>query len=177
VAKTKNKSNSVPEALLGTPAQNLITTLTTRDFYAACPCGCGENIRLREANLFYLDDFSESGKKAISAWSTELKEKARALKDAKKSIPERSTKGAQSTNIGFILERLAPVLDAFPFEPNDCRSIFDPIDYVIFNGLTKKGVVDHLTFVDIKTGEAKLSKKQRQIRDVIEDGNVGWDVY
>jgi predicted Holliday junction resolvase-like endonuclease len=60
-------------------------------------------------------------------------------------------------NIGFILERIAPAMKAFEFDRNDCRSLFDPIDYIIFSGLTCHGKVDRLIFADIKTGNARLS--------------------
>ena len=43
-------------------AQEVIRTLEENRFYTECPCGCGEEILLRDANLFYLDDFNDIGK-------------------------------------------------------------------------------------------------------------------
>ncbi len=65
----------------------------------------------------------------------------------------------------------------FCFEKNDCRSLFDPIDYVIFEGLTQKGKVSKILFVDIKTGKASLSGRQKTIRNLVEDKKVTWDTY
>ena len=59
---------------------------------------------------------------------------------------------------------LAPTLDGFTFNKNDCRSMFDPIDYVIFEGLSEKQKVDKILFVDIKSGKARLSAKQKKIK-------------
>jgi predicted Holliday junction resolvase-like endonuclease len=80
-------------------------------------------------------------------------------------------------NIGFILERLAPTLDTFPFSHHDCRSLFDPIDYVIFEGLSQKGRVDKIIFTDIKTGKARLKPRQREIKAVIEQKNLNFQKY
>jgi predicted Holliday junction resolvase-like endonuclease len=80
-------------------------------------------------------------------------------------------------NVGFILERLAPTMQGFRFDRNDCRSLFDPIDYVIFEGLSKKGAVSRIIFSDIKTGAAKLSKKQKDIKTLVEKKKIGWDTY
>ncbi|MBF0559637.1 MAG: hypothetical protein HQL08_12755 [Nitrospirae bacterium] len=45
-------------------AQGVINTLKENRFYTECPCGCGEELLLRDANLFYLEDFNNIGKEA-----------------------------------------------------------------------------------------------------------------
>ena len=92
-------------------------------------------------------------------------------------MPIKSEVGAKAINLGFLLERLAPTLDDFTFNKNDCRSIFDPIDYVIFEGLNKKQRVDKIVFVDIKTGGARLTSKQRKIKQVVEEKKVEFKTY
>ena len=42
---------------LANEVQGIIRSLEENNFYAECPC-CGEPILLRDAGLFYLDDFS-----------------------------------------------------------------------------------------------------------------------
>ncbi len=68
-------------------------------------------------------------------------------------------------------------MGAFRFNHNDCRSLFDPIDYVIFEGLSKKGTVDKIFFVDIKTGNARLSSKQKEIKAVINGKKVNFQKF
>ncbi len=65
----------------------------------------------------------------------------------------------------------------FPFDRNDCRSLFDPIDYVIFEGLSKRGVVSKVLFADIKTGRARLKRNQKEIKMLVENKKVDWDTY
>jgi len=49
--------------------------------------------------------------------------------------------------------------------------LFDPIDLIVFRGLTNKKV-KHITFLDIKTGESGLNKHQKMIRDAVYDKKV-----
>ena len=157
-------------------ARDLIETLEKGRFYAECPC-CGEPMLLAEAGLFSLDDFTPEALERYRQMLEDQKERRKALKDRKTEIPARSERGAESVNIGFILERIAPAMKTFSFDRNDCRSVFDPIDYVIFEGLSRGRKVDRIIFADIKTGKATLAKKQREIRGVVEKKRVEFDVY
>lgn len=157
-------------------AREIIHSLETGNFYVECPC-CGEPIQLKNAGLFYLDDFTPEAEELYQQRKAELKERERELKMKRKAIPERSKVTAKAVNIGFILERLAPSMRQFRFERNDCRSLFDPIDYLIFEGLTRKGSVSKIFFADIKTGSARLKNTQKEIKSIVERKQITWDTY
>jgi predicted Holliday junction resolvase-like endonuclease len=55
--------------------------------------------------------------------------------------------------------------------------LFDPIDYVIFEGLHSKGIVTKIVFTDIKTGNAKLKSSQKEIRELVNAKKVTLKVY
>lgn len=158
-------------------AREIIDTLNSGNFFCVCPCGCGEEIRLKDADLFYLDNFSKRGKEARQALLDDLKQQRIDLKERELNMTKRPQLTAKAVNIGFILERIAPAFDSFPFEHNDCRSLFDPIDYVIFEGLNKKGIVDKIIFTDIKTGAARLKNNQKEIKQIILDKRVTFKTY
>jgi predicted Holliday junction resolvase-like endonuclease len=134
-------------------------------------------IRLKDAGLFHLDDFTDEAIAVYEEYLNELKERRNELKAKKKDITEKSTVVTKSVNVGFILERLAPSLESFKFHKNDCRSLFDPIDYVIFEGLASKGEITKVIFSDIKTGNARLNSCQKQIKKLVEEKKVNFDVY
>src|SRR3990172_1609302 len=130
-------------------AKEIIQTLESGDVYIQCPC-CAIPIKAKDAGLFYLDDLTPDAQKLYEQQQKETKEREKSLKEIRKAISRKSAVGAKAVNIGFILERLAPAMSGFRFERNDCRSLFDPIDYVIFEGLSKKGAVSRIIFSDIK---------------------------
>lgn len=156
--------------------KNIISSLIKGNFYAECPT-CQEEVSLKKAGLFENDNFSPEALELYQEQLKEIKERKAALKKLREKGTSKSEIAAKSTNIGFILERLAPTFKSFRFNPNDCRSLFDPIDYVIFEGLSSKGRINKIFFVDIKTGAARLSKKQKEIKTVITDKKVLFKKY
>jgi predicted Holliday junction resolvase-like endonuclease len=157
-------------------ARAIIKALEDGNVMAECPC-CGEPVRLRDAGLFFLDDFTKDAAALYQELRSEQKERRKQLRERRKSIPADSEVRTTAVNIGNILERLCPALPGFRFQKNDCRSLFDPIDYLIFEGLTDKGRVSRIIFSEIKTGGSRLSARQRQIRDLVDDGEVAFDTY
>jgi predicted Holliday junction resolvase-like endonuclease len=157
-------------------ARRIIHILKEDGFYAECPC-CERPILLKQATLFYLDDFDPVALELYKQQQQQLKDRQRELRERRKSISETSEVGAKAVNIGFILERLAPTMRDFRFDRHDCRSLFDPTDYVIFEGLSKTGVVSKVFFADIKTGAARLKANQREIRSLVERKKIDWDTY
>ena len=161
---------------LSKDAKKIIQTLEKNRFYAECPC-CGEPILLKDGGLFCLDDFSPEAEKLYQEKLGECKLREKELRETRKSISRRSERATETVNIGFILERIAPSMGEFHFERSDCRSLFDPIDYIVFEGLSKRGAVSKIPFVEMKTGRARLTGKQKEIRDLVEDKHLVLDTY
>lgn len=98
------------------------------------------------------------------------------LKEARKDALDKS----RAVIRGQATEHLAPyVMDGV--NPKDCRFMGNPIDYVVFDGLsdvTDKVAkeVKEVIFVDVKTGKSNLTTVQRRIRDAIEDNRVSFQV-
>jgi len=58
---------------------------------------------------------------------------------------------------------------------SDCRFLAEPIDMVVFHGLSDNKI-NHITFMDVKTGKAHLNDHQKTIRDAVNDHKVKWKV-
>ena len=78
-----------------------------------------------------------------------------------------SQKKSGEVRLGHIAETLAPFLDQFDFDPENCCFMGKPIDYVSFGD-------DEITFIEVKSGNAQLSSKQRHIRDLVKQKLVSW---
>jgi predicted Holliday junction resolvase-like endonuclease len=72
---------------------------------------------------------------------------------------------------GKTVEQIAPLLPNFPYDPADTRFLGSPLDIIIFDGLTA-GCVNRLIFADIKTGQAQLTEKQKQIKRCVDAAAV-----
>jgi predicted Holliday junction resolvase-like endonuclease len=80
---------------------------------------------------------------------------------------------SQATISGLVHEQLLPFLPEFRFNPKDARFLGSPVDLVVFDGLDA-GQVRGIVFLEVKTGAATLSARERQVRDAIRAGNVSW---
>ncbi|HVS14586.1 MAG TPA: Holliday junction resolvase-like protein [Thermoanaerobaculia bacterium] len=76
---------------------------------------------------------------------------------------------------GQLVETLAPLLADFPVDPTrpDTATVFlgQPVDYLHFDPET--GV----TFIEVKSGDSRLSERQRRMRELVEAGAVYWATY
>jgi len=74
---------------------------------------------------------------------------------------------------GKVYEQLVPYLPDFPFNPKDVRFLGSPVDFVVFDGLSD-GQITRIVFVEVKTGAAELSTRERRVRDAVHDSRVEW---
>lgn len=88
-------------------------------------------------------------------------------------IREDAVQRSQAVTAGKVHEQLIPYLPAFRFNPKDVRFLGSPVDLVIFDGLAE-GQVRRIVFLEVKTGGAGLSNRERCVRDVIQAGEVEW---
>jgi|APSaa5957512493_1039668.scaffolds.fasta_scaffold70437_2 predicted Holliday junction resolvase-like endonuclease len=138
---------------------------------------------LRESNLHRtisgLQDVLSEEQKSIKAKELELKNQEAAhlksISTVEKNLEEEtesrkktlSQKKSSEVRLGHIAETLAPFLDQFDFDPENCTFLGKPIDYISFDD-------DAVTLIEIKSGKSQLNAKQRHIRDLVKNNQVNW---
>jgi predicted Holliday junction resolvase-like endonuclease len=153
----------------------ILRQLQTSNLYALCP-NCDEEFKLSSAIIFDgLGKFPDIADKKKQENMDELKSRAEELVQRKISMSERSEKGAIATGIGDIIEQILPAYREFKHTIADCRALFKPVDLIIFKGC-HNSKVDWITFLDIKTGNARLNDHQRMIKNAIEKQRVNYEV-
>ena len=141
----------------------------------------------RESNLHHtiasLQDSLSQSQKSTQSREGELKKQ---LADTEKSLQDSLTlttaqlndeieshkkvlsqKKSSEVRLGHIAEKLAPFLDEFDFNPENCIFLGQPIDYISFDE-------EIITVIEIKTGKSQLNAKQRHIRDLIKAKQIAW---
>ena len=94
---------------------------------------------------------------------------AGALQLYKRLKQERFRKRSLSSKYGKLTEQFLPLVDRFPWDPSNFRFLGTPIDGVQFED-------DRVILVEFKTGNSQLSKLQRHIRGLVDDGKVDFEV-
>lgn len=104
-------------------------------------------------------------------------EHEQALREAQK----RSVNTSRAVLKGKMAEQLAPLLPEFEYLPSDAKFLGDPVDYVVFNGYTdfREGEATaneiEVVLIDIKSGNARLTKGQQAIAQAIAQGRVRFE--
>ncbi len=74
---------------------------------------------------------------------------------------------------GRVHEQLVPHLPGFDFNPKDARFLGSPVDFIVFDGLAT-GEVTQVVFLEIKTGSAGLSAREKEVREAVRNRRVEW---
>ena len=102
------------------------------------------------------------------------------IKEAVEAARADSIKRQRSILKGQATEHLAPYINS-TYNPKDYKFIGDPIDYVIYDGLSniksKEDEINKIIFMDIKTGKSQLNRVQRAIKKCIQEGKIEFEIY
>ncbi|RME86660.1 MAG: Holliday junction resolvase [Anaerolineae bacterium] len=82
---------------------------------------------------------------------------------------------SRAVTFGQVTEHFIPYLPDFAYNPKDARFLGSPVDFIVFDGLSE-GAVRKIVFVEVKTGSAHLSTRERQVRNAIQAKHVEWTI-
>lgn len=101
-------------------------------------------------------------------------EVAKQLLKTTRDIRKKAIAQSRVSQLGKTLEKLAPMFPGFGHHPYDVRPIFDPVDFIVFDGYFHGEVTD-ITFVEFKTGASRMSDIQKSIRRAVEKKRVRFE--
>ena len=81
-----------------------------------------------------------------------------------------SHRKSSEVRLGHIGENLAPFLKDWPYSPGNFRFLGHPIDGIQIND-------DAIILIEIKTGNARLSKTQKRARQLVREGKVYFETF
>jgi predicted Holliday junction resolvase-like endonuclease len=84
------------------------------------------------------------------------------------NIRLRFEKRSMSGKYGRMTEQFLPFLKGYPYDEQNFRFIGSPIDGVQFEN-------DKIVMVEFKTGDSRLTEKQRRIRELVERKRVEFE--
>ncbi len=156
--------------------EKLLEKLKKSDLYAECGC-CNGEFKLSDSILF--DGTKPFPTDALDVKNTlidGLKQAEEDLKKRKKLVTEKAEITTKSVNIGKSLEKVLPTMSDFKWDLPDCRFLGDPIDLVTFNGMSINKL-ESISFIEVKSGKARLNKHQKSVKDAIEDNRITYKVF
>jgi predicted Holliday junction resolvase-like endonuclease len=128
----------------------------------------GQIEEMEEEHKFEIDSLNED-------WGGKVENEVdKRLSKKEKEIRERAIAKSRAGQLGKTLEKIVPMFPGFGHHPYDVRPIFDPIDFVIFDGYYRGSVRD-IVFVEFKTGQSRLSSIQGSIKAAIHGKRIHFE--
>jgi len=85
-----------------------------------------------------------------------------------------SQKTSQSVRLGEVAENLLPLLTDLPYDARNLHHLGKPIDFIHFAYDGTDG--PEIAFVEVKSGGARESNRQKLIQKIIKEGKVHYDL-
>jgi predicted Holliday junction resolvase-like endonuclease len=142
-----------------------------RRIFGICP-HCNDFFRLSDCKIY-------SKKKPLVDWKDKLEregEKIDSLEEKimemKKELQEKGReKGRRMAN--RVVKKIDPIFFPRKLNPDDAKVIFHPIDYVVFNGMKNKDLIN-IVLLDRETGSSSHKKIQKSIENTINHERYEW---
>jgi predicted Holliday junction resolvase-like endonuclease len=81
-----------------------------------------------------------------------------------------SQKKSSETRMGLIAEQLLPILPSCPYAPDNMHFLGKPIDFLVVDF-----DAGEIVFLEVKSGNAKESSRQKTIKNMIKEGRVYYE--
>src|SRR3989338_7537529 len=91
-------------------------------------------------------------------------------------IRETAIKQSRAVLSGQLSEQIAPYMPDFPYKPTEARFIGKPVDFIVFKGMDDKKI-DEVVFVEVKTGQSKLSYVEKSLKETVGSKKIRWEHY
>lgn len=141
-----------------------------RQIFGICPC-CGELFRLSDADISVKNKFKSDWLDALERRADHLDTKEERLQERKSEMQEKAKAIGRRKAVKFV-KRIDPVFTPRKLDPDDAKVIFHPVDYMVFNGMSQRDIVNKIVFLDrIDVQDARL---QKSIEKAIEKRNYEW---
>jgi predicted Holliday junction resolvase-like endonuclease len=134
-----------------------------------CPC-CGEVFYLSEAHPYYEGQKPHSLLDKLRAQERRLEEAEQRLDDLEWKLRDRAARaGLRAAK--RLLRKIDPVFSGSGYDPQDVKVMFDPVTYIVFDGMAQ-GEVTEIQLLATPPQSQATALMQKTIDQAIRSGNV-----
>lgn len=145
-----------------------------RNIFGLCPL-CGGIFRLSDTKISYRRKFPIDWYDKLLAEGEKIDENERTLEEELKDIRKKATERARRVLLPKLLRKVDPLFTSLGYFPQDVKAIFDPIDFVIFDGMNRAEEVKRIVFMDQQTENRGQRIIQKSIEKTIEKERYEWE--
>lgn len=145
-----------------------------RNIFGLCPL-CGEIFRLGDIKISYRRKFPMDWYDELLTEEEKITERESKLEEKLREIREKATEHARRVLLPKLLRKVDPLFSKLGYFPQDVKAIFDPIDFVIFDGMNRAEKVKRIVFMDHKTEDREQQIIQKSVERTIDKERYEWE--
>jgi predicted Holliday junction resolvase-like endonuclease len=134
-----------------------------------CPC-CGEPFHVSEARPYYEGEKRRSPLDKLRAEERRLEEAEQRLDELEWKLRERAAKAGLGA-AKRLLRKIDPTFSGAGYDPQDVKVMFDPVTYIVFDGMAK-GEMKEVQLLATPPQNGATALIQKSIDRAIRRGNV-----
>ena len=139
---------------------------TQRNIFGVCP-HCQTLFRLSDIKVSYKRRFSKDWFDKLQDEEDKIEEEQMRLEETLDEIRSRTIERSRRVHLPKMLRQADPVFTPLGYYPQDVKAIFDPLDFVIFDGMNLHQNVKRIVFVDEQTTNREIRRVQSSIERAI----------
>ncbi|MDA8009181.1 MAG: hypothetical protein MPK62_03525 [Alphaproteobacteria bacterium] len=149
------------------------TLNSMRVIHCVCPGCCNisraSDLRLQlQTEETWLDRYEEERRR--------MEEKIEEFGEKERSIKNEAVEKGRKAVPKLVAKYVRKEFVRMGYDMYDVKPILDPVDFVIFNGMTKEGTVKDVSLVSSAAGSPHLTEIRARIRKAIEGKSYEWGV-
>lgn len=137
-----------------------------------CP-HCQSLFRLVDAKVSYNAPYKADWLDQIESDQEKWQTKTEDLKEKEKELRRLAIEKATKRDLPKLLKRVVPTFVNRGLNPQDIKTVFHPVDFVVFDGLNDEGT-ERVVLMDHRTSERARVTVQENISDAIKSDAVEW---
>jgi len=91
---------------------------------------------------------------------------------------QRSNAVSRSRNVvlGYVHEKIAPLLPNFPYSYKDLVFLWKGVDYLVLDWLSR-GNLSKIVFLEIKSGASALNKNEQMVKECVGQKRISYEIW
>mgnify|MGYP001614428339 CR=1 FL=1 len=146
-----------------------------RKILCICPC-CGEIVRVSDLHLKVKKPIVKTWLDTYEAKIIAMNEKEEKFSEKEQKIRDVAVKRGRDEAEKIVKKAILPIFTILKLDPYDVKPIMNPIDFIVFDGMTKKDKIKDIVFLSRASKIESLNLIRKQIKENISKKNYTWQV-
>ena len=146
-----------------------------RKILCICPC-CGEIVRVSDLHLKVKKPIFKTWLDTYEAKIIAMSKKEEKFSEKEKKIRERAVEKGRNEAKKIVNNVVLPIFRKLKLNPFDVKPILNPIDFLVFDGMTDKDKIKNIIFLSKISNIESLNLIRKQIKEIISKRNYLWQV-